>query len=100
MFIVVSENRISEIVQGRRRITAYTALRLGCRFGASAEFWMNLKNSYELCNAAEKIEQIQKIWSGTLKHMPDVLGKIAVRSCDQQVDCEILIVNELAVYKI
>ena len=44
----VPENRISEVIRGRRNITADTALRLGKWFGNSAVFWMNLQKSYEL----------------------------------------------------
>ncbi len=47
----VPENRISEVIRGRRNITADTALRLGCWFGMSAHFWMNLQKSYELRKA-------------------------------------------------
>ena len=39
----ISPNRIAEIVNNRRRITADTALRLGLYFGNSPEFWMNLQ---------------------------------------------------------
>ncbi len=44
----ISPNRIAEIVNNRRRITADTALRLGLHFGNSAEFWMNLQTHYDL----------------------------------------------------
>lgn len=37
--IGISPNRIAEIVNNRRRITADTALRLGLYFGNSPEFW-------------------------------------------------------------
>ena len=46
--IGVSPNRIAEIVNNRRRITADTAVRLGLFFGNSAEFWMNLQSWYDL----------------------------------------------------
>ena len=39
---------LNEIVRGRRRITAETALRLERYFGASAEFWMGLQLEYDL----------------------------------------------------
>jgi len=51
----VPENRMSEIVRGRRNITADTALRLGKWFGTSATFWMNLQKSYELRKAEQEI---------------------------------------------
>src|SRR5882672_6273041 len=44
----ISPNRITDIVNNRRRITADTALRLGLYFGNSPEFWMNLQNHYDL----------------------------------------------------
>jgi len=46
--IGISPNRITEIVNDRRRITADTALRLGLYFGNSAEFWLNLQSQYDL----------------------------------------------------
>ncbi|MGB6662635.1 MAG: HigA family addiction module antitoxin [Xanthobacteraceae bacterium] len=46
--IGISPNRIAEIVNNRRRITADTALRLSLYFGNSAEFWMNLQSRYDL----------------------------------------------------
>ena len=60
--IKVPENRISEVLRGRRGITADTALRLGRWFGMSAIFWMNLQQAYELRKAEEKLKtDIQKI---------------------------------------
>jgi addiction module HigA family antidote len=46
--IGVSPNRIAEIVNNRRRITADTALRLSLYFGNSPEFWLNLQSNYGL----------------------------------------------------
>ena len=46
--IGISPNRIAEIVNNRRRITADTALRLSLYFGNSPEFWMNLQARYDL----------------------------------------------------
>ena len=46
--IGISPNRIAEIVNNRRRITADTAIRLGLYFGNSAEFWINLQSHYDL----------------------------------------------------
>ena len=44
----VPPNRISAIVNGKRGITADTALRLARYFCNSAEFWLNLQSSYDL----------------------------------------------------
>ena len=51
----ISPNRIAEIVNNRRRITADTALRLGLYFGNSPEFWMNLQTHYDLKMARRKL---------------------------------------------
>ena len=40
--------RVSEILKGRRRITADTALRLSAYFGNSADFWMGIQDEYDL----------------------------------------------------
>ena len=50
--IDVPANRISEIIAGRRAITADTALRLGTYFGVEPEFWMNLQSNHDLRVAA------------------------------------------------
>lgn len=44
----VPPGRISEIVNGKRAITADTALRLGRYFDVSPEIWLNLQADYEL----------------------------------------------------
>ena len=44
----VPVTRISEIIHGRRSITADTALRLSRYFGTTAQFWMNLQTAYDL----------------------------------------------------
>jgi addiction module HigA family antidote len=46
--IAVQPNRISNIVNGKRSITADTALRLGKYFGGSPEVWLNLQVDYDL----------------------------------------------------
>src|SRR6202048_3725747 len=52
----ISPNRITDIVNNRRRITADTALRLGLYFGNSPEFWMNLQAHYELKMARRNLK--------------------------------------------
>ena len=46
--IGVPPRRINEIVHGKRRITADTALRLARYFGTTDLFWINLQNRYDL----------------------------------------------------
>lgn len=52
----VSQRRIGEIVQGKRAITADTAIRLGHAFGTSPQFWMNLQSRYELERASDAFD--------------------------------------------
>ena len=51
----VPPNRISEIVNGKRAITADTALRLQRYFGVEARFWLNLQTEYDLRMMKRKI---------------------------------------------
>jgi len=57
----VPVNRITEIVSGKRGITADTALRLARYFGTSAQYWLNLQTRYDLQvaqdAAGERIER-------------------------------------------
>src|SRR5687767_7085347 len=46
--IDVPPNRVSEIVNGKRAITADTALRLGKYFAVSPEIWLDLQSDYDL----------------------------------------------------
>ena len=46
--IGVEPNRISQILNGKRAITADTSLRLGRYFGQSEDFWLDLQKQYEL----------------------------------------------------
>ena len=47
--------RINEIVLGKRRVTADTALRLARYFGNSARFWLGLQTDYDLDAAADEL---------------------------------------------
>jgi addiction module HigA family antidote len=51
----VPPNRISEIVNGKRSISADTALRLQRYFGVEAQFWLNLQNEFDLRRMKRKI---------------------------------------------
>lgn len=57
--IDVPPSRISELVHGRRPITADTALRLGLYFKMDARFWLNLQTEYDMRIASRN----------TLKHI-------------------------------
>ena len=57
--IGVPARRINEIVLGKRRITADTALRLGLYFNMSPQFWLGLQMDYDLdVTEDELIEQL------------------------------------------
>ncbi len=44
----VPSGRVTEILNGRRSITADTAVRLGCYFGNSPQFWLDLQSQYNI----------------------------------------------------
>ena len=46
--IGIPQTRVSQILKGRRRITADTALRLSKYFGNSAKFWLGLQDDFDL----------------------------------------------------
>jgi len=61
--IGVPPNRISQIIAGKRAISADTALRLGRHFRMEADFWMNLQKIYDLDLARREI-------GGAIKQIP------------------------------
>jgi addiction module HigA family antidote len=57
----VPANRIGAIVNGKRAVTADTALRLARFFGNSPEFWMNLQAMHDLTKTkVESGKQIER----------------------------------------
>ena len=60
--IGIPQTRTSEIIRGRRSITADTALRLSYYFGNSAKFWLGLQNDFDL-------EEEKKIKASDLKRI-------------------------------
>lgn len=54
--INVPANRLTDIVRGRRGVTADTALRLGRYFDTDPRFWLNLQQSYDLSKAQAAID--------------------------------------------
>lgn len=55
--IKIPQTRISQIIKGKRRITADTALRLSEFFGNSPQFWMGIQDDYDLEEKRIKIEE-------------------------------------------
>lgn len=68
----VPPNRISQIVAGKRGVTADTALRLASYFGMSPEFWMNLQKIYELDMARSEIGDTLIAIADRTDHHPSV----------------------------
>jgi len=58
--IGIPQTRISEILKGRRRLTADTCLRLSKYFGNSAQFWMSLQNEFDLAEAHLQLRSVLK----------------------------------------
>jgi len=59
----VPSNRISQIIAGKRAISADTALRLARYFGTSPDLWMNLQKNYELDLARQQLGK-------AIRHIP------------------------------
>jgi addiction module HigA family antidote len=53
--LCVPSGRITQILNGKRGISAETALRLSRYFGNSAQFWMNLQSRYDLALVEQNI---------------------------------------------
>lgn len=66
----VPANRVSQIIAGKRGITADTALRLGQWFSTGPDIWMNLQKNYELRQA----EQVLGAELGTIPRAPARAG--------------------------
>ena len=68
--IGIPQTRVSEILKGKRRITADTALRLSYYFGNSPKFWLGLQDDYdieeELTNKQEALENIRHFESNVV----------------------------------
>ncbi len=54
--IQVPPNRITQIIAGKRSISADTALRLGKWFGTGPRLWLNLQQAYELDLATQELK--------------------------------------------
>ena len=69
----IPQTRISQIIKGRRRITADTALRLSSYFGNSAKFWLGLQDDFDL-------EEGTLIYGDSLKRIAE-LRRSATQHC-------------------
>ncbi len=55
--IQVPIQRINTLINGKRGISAETALLFEKEFGTTPEFWMNLQSSYDLYQASQKLQK-------------------------------------------
>ena len=53
----IPQTRVSQIIHGKRRITADSALRLSKYFGNSAKFWLGLQDDYDLEEEKSSLEK-------------------------------------------
>jgi antitoxin HigA-1 len=68
--IDIPQTRVSQIIKGRRRITADTALRLSSYFGNSAKFWLGLQDDFDLEEGTIVNNDSLKRISGIRKNEP------------------------------
>ena len=61
----VPQTRTSQIIKGKRSITADTALRLSKYFGTSVKFWLGLQNDYD-------IEEVRRKLNNQLAQIPEI----------------------------
>ena len=65
----IPQTRISQIIKGKRRITADTALRFASYFGTTAKFWLGLQDDFDIEEErANKIEIFNKIKKNAPQH--------------------------------
>jgi len=71
--IDIPQTRVSQIIKGRRRITADTALRLSFYFGNSAKFWLGLQDDFDLEEGASiNINSLKRI-AGLRNNAPQLV---------------------------
>jgi addiction module HigA family antidote len=71
--LAVPANRISQIIAGKRAISADTALRLARYFGTSPDLWMNLQKTYELDLARQQMGK-------AIRNIPQRSAALAARA--------------------
>ena len=65
--------RISDIIHKKRGITADTALRLSRFFGTTAQFWLNLQNSFDL---EEKEKELRRVLTRIHKYSEEAVASV------------------------
>ncbi len=68
----IPQTRISQIIKGKRRITADTALRLSSYFGNSAKFWLGLQDDFDIeeekHNRVDVLKRITELRKKDIRH--------------------------------
>jgi addiction module HigA family antidote len=58
----IPASRITEIIKGRRGVSADTALRLGKSLGTTPDYWLNLQQSYDLrCAKRDSLQEVETL---------------------------------------
>lgn len=68
----IPQTRISQIIKGKRRITADTALRFASYFGTTAKFWLGLQDDYDI---EEERKNKKEILILIKKNAPDLASE-------------------------
>jgi len=77
--IGVTPMRVSQIVRGRRAVTADTALRLSRYFGTRPDWWLDLQTHYALETAADELQAgiARAVKPCTLQPIPELVSATA-----------------------
>ncbi len=66
----IPQTRLSQIIKGRRRISADTALRLAKYFGTTVNFWLGLQNDFDVEEERKKIGRELELIKAMPRHNP------------------------------
>jgi addiction module HigA family antidote len=72
--IGIPQNRVNELIRGKRGVTPETALLLSSYFGNSAEFWMNLQTAHDLTRARLEMRKKPVAHTRSRSHRPTAAG--------------------------
>ena len=81
----IPQTRISQIIKGKRRITADTALRFSSYFGTTAKFWLGLQDDYDIEEERkDKQDILTKIKINAIPRRRDLVQHFIYRNLYQQ----------------
>jgi len=69
----IPQTRISEIIKGRRRVSADTALRLSVYFGNSPQFWLGLQDDYDIEEEKNRLSKVLVNINPISRHVANVI---------------------------